>query len=479
MKQPFDYDIVIVGAGAAGVGMAHVLKTLGIKRFTMLERHEVGASFLRWPKEMRFISPSFTGNAFGLLDLNAVTLETSPAYTLETEHPSGRQFAEYLQLIVTDYKLPVTTAVEVLSIRPGVAAAKAASAKETLAKSGSAKAASQNGRLGEPGAVRPRTNGTGHGPGAAVRPSKNGKRAVAAGAEDPLTLTLSPEDGGEGTGKDTANQRGGFTIETLDGAITARFVIWAAGEFQYPKRDGFPGAELCVHNATITSWRAAAKGSLGLPLEEASSDEVIDEGLANHFIVIGGNESGIDAAVNLARHGCQVTVLDRGSPWEPSGSDPSKTLTPYTLERLERALNSERLDLVGKTRVKSVTRDGGLYTVKAKGKEWMAGNPPILATGFTGSLSLIERLFVWLENGSVELTEEDESSMTPGLFVTGPMVRHDGVIFCFIYKFRQRFAVVAKAIAERLGIDTEPLEQYRKKQMFLDDLSCCEEECAC
>jgi thioredoxin reductase len=402
-----DYDIVIVGAGAAGVGMAHVLKTLGIKRFTMLERHEVGASFLRWPKEMRFISPSFTGNAFGLLDLNAVTRDTSPAYTLETEHPSGRQFAEYLQLIVQEYKLPVKTGVEVLSLRPGV--------------------------------VQPKT-------------ARNGKQH---------------------------DETDGFTIETLDGAITARFVIWAAGEFQYPKRDGFPGAELCVHNATITSWRAAAKGSLGLPLEEASSDEVIDEGLANHFIVIGGNESGIDAAVNLARHGCQVTVLDRGSPWEPSGSDPSKTLTPYTLERLERALNSERLDLVGKTRVKSVTRDGGLYTVKAKGKEWMAGNPPILATGFTGSLSLIERLFVWLENGSVELTEEDESSMTPGLFVTGPMVRHDGVIFCFIYKFRQRFAVVAKAIAERLGIDTEPLEQYRKKQMFLDDLSCCEEECAC
>ena len=465
----FDYDVVIVGAGASGVGMAHVLKTLGIKRFTILERHEVGASFLRWPKEMRFISPSFTGNAFGHLDLNAVTLETSPAYTLETEHPSGRQFAEYLQLIVKEYKLPVKTGVEVLSILPGVAA--------TLEKATSAKAAAKNKLLG--GAVRPRTNGTARGSDAAVRPSKNGRRAVAAGTEDHLTLTLSPEDGGEGTGEDRSREGGGFTIETLGGTITARYVIWAAGEFQYPNKNGFPGAELCVHNATITSWRAAAKGSLGLPLEETSSDEVMDEGLANHFIVIGGNESGIDAAVNLSRCGKQVTVLDRASPWDPQGSDPSKTLTPYTLERLERALNSERLDLVGKTRVKSVMRDGGLYTVTAKSKSWTSGNPPILATGFSGSLKLIERLFVWLENGYVELTDEDESSQTPGLFVTGPMVRHDGAIFCFIYKFRQRFAVVANAIAKRLGIDPEPLEKYRKKQMFLDDLSCCDEECEC
>ena len=460
MKQPFDYDIVIVGAGAAGVGMAHVLKTLGIKRFTMLERHEVGASFLRWPKEMRFISPSFTGNAFGLLDLNAVTLETSPAYTLETEHPSGRQFAEYLQLIVKEYKLPVKTGIEVASVRPGVAVA------------------SQT-RLGEPGAVRPRMARAVNGQRVAASSTEKRQARARATAEAPLTLTLSPEDGGEGTEEVNQTLREGFTIETSEGAITARFVIWAAGEFQYPKKDSFPGSELCVHNATITSWRAAAKGSLGLPLEETSSDEVIDEGLANHFIVIGGNESGIDAAVNLSRCGKLVTVLDRGSPWEPAGSDPSKTLTPYTLERLERALNSERLDLVGKTRVKSVTRDGGLYTVTAKSKSWTSGNPPILATGFSGSLKLIERLFVWLENGYVELTDEDESSHTPGLFVTGPMVRHDGAIFCFIYKFRQRFAVVANAIAKRLGVDPEPLEKYRKKQMFLDDLSCCGEECEC
>ena len=129
--------------------------------------------------------------------------------------------------------------------------------------------------------------------------------------------------------------------------------------------------------------------------------------------------------------------------------------------------------------MKSVKRENGRHIVTSKGVTWVSVNPPILATGFSGSLKLIESLFTWKKNGYVDLTERDESTITPGLFVAGPMVRHEDAIFCFIYKFRQRFAVVANAIAQQLGIDTGPLEAYRNKQMFLDDLSCCEEECAC
>ncbi|UZQ54055.1 hypothetical protein OOK60_16425 [Trichothermofontia sichuanensis B231] len=58
-------------------------------------------------------------------------------------------------------------------------------------------------------------------------------------------------------------------------------------------------------------------------------------------------------------------------------------------------------------------------------------------------------------------------------------MRHGKVIFCFIYKFRQRFAVVANAIARRLGIDCPPLDSYRQAGMFLDDLSWCDNECLC
>lgn len=408
----YDYDVVIVGAGAAGVGLAHVLKSLEIERFVVLERHEVGASFRRWPSEMRFITPSFTSNAFGLVDLNAITFGTSPAFTLDTEHPSGRQYAQYLAAIVDEYELPVNSGVDVLSITP-------------------------------------------------VRHSE-------------------------------ATDECGFVIRTATGQITARFVVWAAGEFQYPRRTSFPGADLCRLITTIPSWRIAVREAteaadlvpvakpaslLMNMLRTRSADSVSVD--PEPWVVIGGYESGIDAAVNLVRFGQRAVVVDPAKPWETTGSDPSRTLSPYTLGRLNRALGTERLELVGATAVIGVAHEHGRYVVTSTEETWRTPHPPILATGFTGSLRLIEPLFEWSDEGHVVLNEQDESTLTPGLFVTGPQVRHENVIFCFVYKFRQRFAVIAHSLAERLGVDPTPLDEYRSHGMFLDDLSCCEDECTC
>ena len=106
--------------------------------------------------------------------------------------------------------------------------------------------------------------------------------------------------------------------------------------------------------------------------------------------------------------------------------------------------------------------------------------PPILATGFTSSLSMVKDLFDWHESKShVLLNENDESRKTPGLFLVGPQVRHEDLILCFIYKYRQRFGVVANAIGTRLEMDTSFLEQYREDGLYKDDLGACGDECPC
>ena len=368
-NQP--YDVVIVGAGAAGIGCGVVLSELGLDRLTILERHQVGASFSLWPDEMSFITPSFPSHGFGLLDLNAVTLKTSPAIAFRREHITGKQYALYLQTVADYFALPIQTGVNVKAV-------------ESL-------------------------------------------------------------------------PRGGFTLHTSSGAISTQFVIWAIGEYQYPYLNPFPGAEHCLHNSKVQSWT------------ELEGEE---------FLIIGGYESGMDAAANLVALGKKVTVLDRTGAWADPDSDPSVSLSPYTLQRLEFIYRTGRLDLVGDAPIEAVEPIPDGYAVYSEYKKWVTAHPPILCTGFDTSLRQIAGLFNWSE-GYARLTPEDESTLVPGLFVSGPSVRHGDLIFCFIYKFRQRFAVIANAIAQRLDIDPSPLEAYREAGLFLDDLSCCDNDCIC
>ncbi len=371
------WDVIIVGAGAAGVGMGALLSLLGIKNFALLERHDVGASFGSWPEEMNFITPSFPGHGFGLLDLNAVVPDTSPGYILKSEHPDGKSYQVYLRSVAKHFELPVVTGIDVEEVKP---------------------------------------------------------------------LPLEA----------------GFIVKTNRGVMKSRFVIWAAGEFQYPNLNSFPGAEHCVHNSRISSWR------------QIKGDEVI---------VIGGFESGLDAAINLAALGKTVHLFDRAEVWKSENPDPSCSLSPYTARRIIGALKTGRINLNGNSTIKKVERTEDGYSVSNGAKRYSTPTAPILATGFKTSLTLVRDLFEWREKENYPLlSEHDESTITSGLFLAGPNVRHDDLIFCFIYKFRQRFAVVAKEISDRLHsreLDTSVLDFYRQKGMFLDDLSCCGNDCKC
>ena len=250
-----------------------------------------------------------------------------------------------------------------------------------------------------------------------------------------------------------------FLVDTTDETLRARHVVWAAGEFQYPRLTGFVGSELCRHTATIPSYT------------QLDGDD---------FIVVGGYESGIDAAFHLAYRNKRVRVFDEGCPWEEESSDPSVALSTYSLERMRSPRFARQVELFPHTPIASVTRAQASYEVAAlDGRRFRTRVAPLLAGGFDGGHKLVSDLFERRDDGFPLLSEHDESTITPGLFLCGPAVRHDNHVFCFIYKYRQRFAVVAKAIATSLGLPAERLEIYRKWGMYLDDLSFCGEECIC
>lgn len=365
------YDVVVIGGGAAGVGVSVALKHAGVENFVVLDRDKVGASFAAWPAETRFITPSFPTNSIGMLDLNSIAVGVSPAFSLEVEHPTGEEYASHLRGVAQFFELPVREQTDVL-------------------------------------------------------------RVTKIGA--------------------------GFHVDTAENTLYAKHVIWAAGEFQYPRLNGFKGSELCRHTATVGSY------------EELQGDD---------FVVIGGYESGVDAAYHLAYHDKRVKLFDKGCPWKDESSDPSIALSTYSLERIREEWFGEQVELFPHTPIASVSQFDDGYEVNALDGRWFrTSTPPLLACGFDGSHQLVADLFEQREDGFPLLNEQDESTSTSGLFLCGPAVRHDNHVFCFIYKYRQRFAVVAKAIATSLGLPAEELENYRKWGMYLDDLSCCGEECA-
>jgi thioredoxin reductase len=367
-------DVLIVGAGPAGLGCAVALKACGVENLAILERRGVGSSFESWPAQMRMITPSFHSNPFGQVDLNAITPQTSPADYLGREHPSGVDYARYLRAVADFYRLPVESGVAVISVK------------------------------------------------------KKGRE---------------------------------FAVETSEGTRRARFVIWAAGEFFQPHRGDIAGSDHCLHNSEVEDWS-------DLPGVEHA--------------IIGGFESGIDAAVHLARAGKSVHVFSRGEPWHSDHSDPSRTLTPFTRDRLKAAF----LEAPGSIRF---YKNADIVEVKDLGDRYVlldredvpfeVSTAPILCTGFRGALRGVEEHFHIGSEVPVFTEEADESPVTPGLFYSGPALRHRGTLFCFIYKFRARFGIVAREIAGRLGLECEgPLKLWRERGFLVEDLACCT-DCRC
>lgn len=201
-------------------------------------------------------------------------------------------------------------------------------------------------------------------------------------------------------------------------------------------------------------------------------------------MVIGGYESGIDAAVHLMERGREVHVLSRGEPWGLDDPDPSRSLSPHTRDRLRRAL----LEAPGQVRfyknadIRRVVKSGEVYELfDGEGTRFVSRTKPILCTGFVSAMeqSVVRDLWEWKNGQPVVSEEADESTLMPGLFYSGPSLQHRGMLFCFIYKFRSRFGVIAREIAERLEKEWErPLKRWRERGFMMDDLSCCA-DCQC
>jgi len=426
-------DVAIVGAGAAGIGMALALAKVPGLRTGVLEAGRVGETFRRWPAQTRLITPSFHSTPFGLADLNAVNEASSPALHAGVEHLSGAQYADYLAFLTQAHALPVVENCRVENVKPVAA------------------------------------NTTEETPAGFILTTGQSANLVLQDEVKRGSVHLEPEAPLTGGGEAPSVRSEFFT--TRHGQLHARFLIWACGEYQFPDLTPFPGAGYCPHYAQVATW-ADFRGS--------------------HYTVIGGFESGADAAVQLTRLGRKVRLLVRKTSWDPKGVyDPSLALSPYTRGRLYDAVDTGRLEIVFGVDVMAVTKNPNPPNAKkrwrihaADGRFWDDVHPPILGTGFVkgGGARQIASLWDWDDDGRLLLSDLDESTRAPGLFLVGPQVRQGTPdaprIYCFIYKFRQRFAFIAERIAERLELDARALRVGDGAWGPFGNSDCCE-GCQC
>ena len=187
------------------------------------------------------------------------------------------------------------------------------------------------------------------------------------------------------------------------------------------------------------------------------------------MVIIGGGETGVAAALRaLERSARRIIVFDGGAPWDPAAA---ATLSPTTRRLLLRALEGGRVELIAEHAVRIQRRNRTHFVVSgANGSLRTSSARPILAAGYDGRADVVAELLAWRRGEPPSLTAQDESTLTPGLFLVGPAVQHR-VRFDSIHAFRTRFPVVATAIADRLGVPSDRrdgLQAYRDNAFWVE-----------
>ena len=368
-------DVIIVGSGPAGLGVAALLGQTDID-YLVLEKKDIGCSFSEWPEDMELITPSFPSNAFGQIDLNSICEATSPAFAFNKEHLTGKDYAKYLTAVATHFELKVQTNTTV---------------------------------------------------------------------------------------KKVEKKDDGWLVKTSQGRYFAKYLIWAAGEFQNPQINDIEGSEHCVHSSLI-KYPKKLEG--------------------DHYIIVGGYESGVQLAFDLVKNGKKVTIINPDEIDDMETSDPSRVLSPYTYPKYIRIKQSPLYnEIIGE--VVSVSKEEQAYHIQLENDAVVTTEEaPICATGFSLVKDPIEEFVTLREDGTPELEEEtDEFLGQKNIYLTGPSVRHENHIFCFIYKFRQRFGVIAEDILKKEKFAEEDIScmggNWKVNGMYLSDLSSCGDECVC
>lgn len=220
----------------------------------------------------------------------------------------------------------------------------------------------------------------------------------------------------------------GFELETKhrsgkESRYQARYVVIATGYFDHPNMLGIPGEDL----SKTTHYFREAHPYAG-----------------SKVTIIGGNNSAVDAALELLRVGAEVTVVYRGAELSPS-------IKPWVRPIFESMIQKGLIRMLFESTVTRIEEDA-VWVTAADGQETAIANDFVLAlTGFRPDRKML------IETG-VELADDREKPLfnpdtmetnVPGLYVAGVITSGRNANEIFIESGRMHGKTIAAHIMAR------------------------------
>lgn len=166
----------------------------------------------------------------------------------------------------------------------------------------------------------------------------------------------------------------------------------------------------------------------------------------NDVVVIGGKNSAVDAAIELAHAGANVTILYRGNDYSPS-------VKPWILPNLESLVKNGKVNIQFNAHVKEFKHNETIYEVN--GEIQSCKHDFVFAmTGYEPNLRLLEKIGIEVDRNSGRPTFNLETYETniENIYVAGVVVSGYKNNETFIENGRLHGEKIAKAIADRVKL---------------------------
>lgn len=214
-------------------------------------------------------------------------------------------------------------------------------------------------------------------------------------------------------------QDGMFNVRTDLASYKAQYVIVATGYYDNPNTLGVPGDSL----PKVFHYFKEAHPYYG-----------------QKVVVIGGKNSAVDAAIELARAGAAVTVIYRGSDYSPS-------VKPWILPGFDSLVRSGEIDMHFNSNVVEITADS--VTFEKEGVRQTIENDTVFAmVGYHPDHKFLKNMGIRVdeESGRPCFDENTMESNVKGLYIAGVIAAGNNSNEIFIENGRWHGGLIAEHI---------------------------------